>query len=96
MMPAMPAGIGMQPGQGPQVFGMEGQTWPMQGMDGNMSGAALDDNDNWSSSSRSGPTAPTTLNVEDWYVLPGSFSSFTDCHRFQFFGINGGFGDLGA
>jgi len=69
MMPAMPAGMGMQPGQGPQVFGMEGQTWPMQGMDGNMSGAALDDNDNWSSSSRSGPTAPTTLNVEDWCVF---------------------------
>lgn len=70
MMSGMPAGLGMQPGQGPQVFGMEGQTWPMQNMDGTMSGAALDaasqDNDNWSSSSRSGPTAPTTLNVEDW------------------------------
>ncbi|KAH1308461.1 hypothetical protein KXX47_007660, partial [Aspergillus fumigatus] len=35
--------------------------------------------DNWSSSSRSGPTAPTTLNVEDW---------------FQFFGINGSFGEM--
>ncbi|KAJ5144955.1 hypothetical protein N7448_002347 [Penicillium atrosanguineum] len=85
MMSGVPAGMGMQPGQGPQVFGMEGQTWPMQSMDGTMSGAALDaasqDNDNWSSSSRSGPTAPTTLNVEDW---------------FQFFGINGGFGDLAA
>ncbi|KAJ5681696.1 uncharacterized protein N7477_001636 [Penicillium maclennaniae] len=84
-MSGLPAGMGMQPGQGPQVFGMEGQTWPMQNMDGTMSGAALDaasqDNDNWSSSSRSGPTAPTTLNVEDW---------------FQFFGINGGFGDLAA
>jgi hypothetical protein len=73
LMSGMPPNMGMPPGQGPQVFGMEGQTWPMQSMDGTMSGAALDaasqDNDNWSSSSRSGPTAPTTLNVEDWYVL---------------------------
>ncbi|CAG8225779.1 unnamed protein product [Penicillium olsonii] len=86
MMTGIPGTMGMQP-QHPQMF-MEGQQqpWPpMQGLDGTMSGAAMDaasqDNDNWSSSSRSGPTAPTTLNVEDW---------------FQFFGINGGFGDLAA
>ncbi|CAG8005877.1 unnamed protein product [Penicillium salamii] len=86
MMPGMPGAMGMQP-HPPQMF-MEGQQqpWPpIQGLDGTMSGAAMDaasqDNDNWSSSSRSGPTAPTTLNVEDW---------------FQFFGINGGFGDLAA
>ncbi|KAJ5580850.1 hypothetical protein N7450_007151 [Penicillium hetheringtonii] len=84
MMSGVPGAMGMQASQGPQVFGMEGQTWPMQGLDGTLSGAALDaasQDDNWSSSSRSGPTAPTTLNVEDW---------------FQFFGINGGFGDLAA
>lgn len=71
MMSGVPGAMGMQASQGPQVFGMEGQTWPMQGLDGTLSGAALDaasQDDNWSSSSRSGPTAPTTLNVEDWYV----------------------------
>lgn len=72
-MHGLPAGMGMQGTQGPQgMFGMEGQTWPMQGLDGTMSGAALDaasQDDNWSSSSRSGPTAPTTLNVEDWCVV---------------------------
>lgn len=85
-MPGIPGAMGMQP-HPPQMY-MQGQQhpWPpMQGIDGTMSGAAMDaasqDNDNWSSSSRSGPTAPTTLNVEDW---------------FQFFGINGGFGDLAA
>lgn len=87
MMQGIPGAVGMQPtGPQPQMFGMEGQqTWPpMHGLDGTMSGAAMDNasqDDNWSSSSRSGPTAPTTLNVEDW---------------FQFFGINGGFGDLAA
>ncbi|KAJ5622176.1 hypothetical protein N7528_005408 [Penicillium herquei] len=81
MMSGVPGGMGMQPGA-QQMFGMEGQTWPMQGMEGTMGGPALDagsQDDTWSNSSRSGPTAPTTLNVEDW---------------FQFFGINGGFGDL--
>ncbi|KAF3386920.1 hypothetical protein F1880_001328 [Penicillium rolfsii] len=84
LMSGVPGAMGMGPGGPQQMFGMEGQSWPMQGMDGTMSGAALDaasQDDNWSSSSRSGPTAPTTLNVEDW---------------FQFFGINGGFGDLAA
>jgi hypothetical protein len=82
MMQGGPGGMGMPPGQ-QQMFGMEGQTWPMQGMDGTMSGAALDagsqDNDNWSNSSRSGPTAPTTLNVEDWYVPP-----FLSLHMFSY------------
>ncbi|CAI7649778.1 unnamed protein product [Penicillium bialowiezense] len=87
MMSGIPGAMGMPP-HPPQMFmeGQQQQQWPpMQGLDGTMSGAAMDatsqDNDNWSSSSRSGPTAPTTLNVEDW---------------FQFFGINGGFGDLAA
>ncbi|KAJ5090561.1 hypothetical protein N7532_009245 [Penicillium argentinense] len=85
MMHGIPGSMGMQAPHGSQAFGIDaGQSWPMQGLDGTMSGAALDaasQDDNWSSSSRSGPTAPTTLNVEDW---------------FQFFGINGGFGDLAA
>ncbi|KAI9044266.1 CeGAL family transcription factor [Aspergillus affinis] len=76
----MPPGIGLQGQQPPQMFGLENQhTWPMQGLDASISGAPIDaasQDDNWSSSSRSGPTAPTTLNVEDW---------------FQFFGINGTF-----
>lgn len=70
LLSSMPPGMGMQ-GQQPQMFGMENQqTWPM-GMDAPLSGAPLDNasqDDNWSNSSRSGPTAPTTLNVEDWYV----------------------------
>lgn len=77
MMAGLPGAMGMQPNPPQQMFGMDGQhqqAWPpMQGLDGTMSGAAMDaasqDNDNWSSSSRSGPTAPTTLNVEDWYVF---------------------------
>ncbi|KAJ5675418.1 hypothetical protein N7462_008315 [Penicillium macrosclerotiorum] len=86
MMSGVPGGMGMQtsPQANQQMFAMEGQPWPMQGLEGTLSGGALDaasQDDNWSSSSRSGPTAPTTLNVEDW---------------FQFFGINGGFGDLAA
>lgn len=55
-----------------RMHNMEGQeAWSIQGVDetGAMSGATLDavseDNDNWSTSLRSGPTAPTTLNVED-------------------------------
>jgi hypothetical protein len=75
-MSGLPGAMGMHPNPPQQMFGMEGQhqqAWPpMQGLDGTMSGAAMDaasqDNDTWSSSSRSGPTAPTTLNVEDWYV----------------------------
>lgn len=58
-----------------QMFGMDGlQTW--QGLDaalaGNIGDTASQD-DSWSNSSRgNGPTAPTTLNVEDWYI-PISF-----------------------
>ncbi|PLB50608.1 fungal-specific transcription factor domain protein [Aspergillus steynii IBT 23096] len=80
ILSSMPAGISLQGQQPPQMFGLENQqTWPMQGLDAPISGAPIDaasQDDNWSSSSRSGPTAPTTLNVEDW---------------FQFFGINGTF-----
>ncbi|EED18285.1 C6 transcription factor Ctf1A, putative [Talaromyces stipitatus ATCC 10500] len=67
-----------QPSQ--QMFGMEGmQNWA--GLDAALAGNpdSTSQDDNWSTSSRGNPTAPTTLNVEDW---------------FQFFGINGGFGDL--
>lgn len=42
-----------------------------QGIDAALAGTSLDtssQDDNWSNSSRGGPTAPTTLNVEDWYV----------------------------
>ncbi|RJE22996.1 Transcription factor [Aspergillus sclerotialis] len=81
LLSSVPPGMTMQ-GSQPQMFGMENQQpWPM-GLDPPLSGAPLDNasqDDNWSSSSRSGPTAPTTLNVEDW---------------FQFFGINGSFGEM--
>lgn len=73
----LPSGMGMQASQGSQQ--LFGPTWPVQGLDGTMSGAALDaasQDDNWSTSSRSGPTAPTTLNVEDWYVLTFLFPFF--------------------
>ncbi|KAL4803978.1 fungal-specific transcription factor domain-containing protein [Aspergillus unguis] len=80
VLSGLPA-IGLQ-GQQPQMYGMDPQaSWPMQGMDPTVT-APMDNasqDDNWSSSSRSGPTAPTTLNVEDW---------------FQFFGINGSFGEM--
>ncbi|PLN76950.1 fungal-specific transcription factor domain protein [Aspergillus taichungensis] len=84
LLSSMPPGISLQ-GQQPQpMFGMENQqAWPMHGLDAPLGGTATMDHtspdDNWSSSSRSGPTAPTTLNVEDW---------------FQFFGINGSFGEM--
>ncbi|EPS29553.1 hypothetical protein PDE_04503 [Penicillium oxalicum 114-2] len=84
MMSGMPGAMGMGPGGSQQMFSMDGQPWPMQNLDGTMNGRTMDatsQDDNWSTSSRSGPTAPTTLNVEDW---------------FQFFGINGGFADLAA
>ncbi|KAH8690877.1 cutinase transcription factor 1 alpha [Talaromyces proteolyticus] len=70
----------------PNIFGIEHthtQSW--HGLDAALAGNGIDaasQDDSWSNSSRgNGPTAPTTLNVEDW---------------FQFFGINGGFGDLVA
>lgn len=76
MLSAMPAGMGLQgsPTQPQPIFGLESQqqqhSWPMQGTDPPLSAAGMPDNgsqdDNWSNSSRSGPTAPTTLNVEDW------------------------------
>lgn len=77
MLSAMPAGINLQgsPPQPQPMFGLENQeqqphAWPMQGADPPLSAAGIPDNgsqdDNWSNSSRSGPTAPTTLNVEDW------------------------------
>ncbi|KAE8552982.1 hypothetical protein EYB25_004361 [Talaromyces marneffei] len=77
-------GIGNLPNAPPRppqaMFGMEGmQNWAGHDapLAGNMDSTSQDDN--WSNSSRGNPTAPTTLNVEDW---------------FQFFGINGSFGDL--
>ncbi|KAL4787599.1 fungal-specific transcription factor domain-containing protein [Aspergillus varians] len=81
LLSSMPPAIGLQGQHQPQqMYGMDPrQSWPMQGLDTTVSGSGMDhasQDDNWSSSSRSGPTAPTTLNVEDW---------------FQFFGINGSF-----
>lgn len=71
MMSGMPAGMGMQTGsqqqQQQQMFGM-GNQQPWMGLQP-MGGGPMDStsqDDNWSNSSRSGPTAPTTLNVEDW------------------------------
>ncbi|KAL3460495.1 fungal-specific transcription factor domain-containing protein [Aspergillus heterothallicus] len=85
ILSSMPAGIGLQGQQAQQLYGMDAQqAWSMQGLDATVAGAPMDhasQDDNWSSSSRSGPTAPTTLNVEDW---------------FQFFGINGSFGEMAA
>ncbi|KAL2832455.1 fungal-specific transcription factor domain-containing protein [Aspergillus cavernicola] len=82
LLSSLPA-INIQGGQTHPMYGMDTQNaWPMQGLDATVAGAAMDhasQDDNWSSSSRSGPTAPTTLNVEDW---------------FQFFGINGSFGEM--
>ncbi|GES60009.1 cutinase transcription factor 1 alpha [Aspergillus terreus] len=87
LLSSMPPGIPLQGQQPPQMFGMEHQgSWPMQGLEATLSAATVDpanQDDNWSSSSRSGPTAPTTLNVEDWYV-----------GMFQFFGINGSLGEM--
>ncbi|GIC94826.1 CeGAL family transcription factor [Aspergillus udagawae] len=83
LMSGLPPGMGLQGGQPQQMFGLENQHgWPMQGLEPPLNAAGMDNtsqDDNWSSSSRSGPTAPTTLNVEDW---------------FQFFGINGSFGEM--
>ncbi|KAL4918659.1 fungal-specific transcription factor domain-containing protein [Aspergillus aurantiobrunneus] len=86
LLSSMPSALGLQGQQQPQqMYGMHSQqAWPMQGLDPSVPSAAMDtasQDDNWSSSSRSGPTAPTTLNVEDW---------------FQFFGINGSFGEMAA
>ncbi|RDW67173.1 CeGAL family transcription factor [Aspergillus mulundensis] len=81
LLSSMPA-IGLQ-GQPQHMYGMDPQQpWQMPGLDPAVAGTGMDhasQDDNWSSSSRSGPTAPTTLNVEDW---------------FQFFGINGSFGEM--
>lgn len=61
---------GMQnPQQSQQVFGMDNQqSW--QNLDAALAGTAMEassQDDSWSNSSRGNPTAPTTLNVEDWY-----------------------------
>lgn len=69
-------GGGMQnPQQSQQVFGMDNQqSW--QNLDAALAGTAMEassQDDSWSNSSRgNGPTAPTTLNVEDWYELSHS------------------------
>jgi len=105
MLSSMPSAIGLQGQQQPQqIYGMDPQqTWPIQGIDATVASAAMDtasQDDNWSNSSRSGPTAPTTLNVEDWYVDLRLFDEPAFAHqllsRFQFFGINGSFGEMAA
>jgi hypothetical protein len=60
---------GIQRAPPSHMFGLEHtQSW--QGLDAALAGNSVDtasQEDNWSNSSRSnGPTAPTTLNVEDW------------------------------
>jgi hypothetical protein len=61
---------GIQTAPPPQsIFGMDiTHTW--QGLDAALAGTGIDgasQDDNWSNSSRGyGPSAPTTLNVEDW------------------------------
>ena len=56
--------------ENPHVFGLEGQPgWGVHDLDTTMGGAGPEggsQDDSWSSSSRGAPTAPTTLNVEDW------------------------------
>ncbi|KAF9892218.1 Transcriptional activator of fatty acid utilization [Aspergillus nanangensis] len=81
LLSSMPPGLGLPSHPPPHMFGIEHQgAWPMQGIDAPLSAVdPANQDDNWSSSSRSGPTAPTTLNVEDW---------------FQFFGINGSLGEM--
>lgn len=59
-VPTMGAAAGVQGMQ-------QQQTWPMQAMGTGVETANPDDN--WSNSSRGAPPVPTTLNVEDWYVL---------------------------
>lgn len=69
LLSGAPSGMGMQGSQPQHMFGMENQQPWQMGLDPTLSNAPLDNasqDDNWSSSSRSGPTAPTTLNVEDW------------------------------
>lgn len=73
LLSGMPAGMGGAQSQ-QQMFANQNQhSWPMQGLDASLAGTGLDassQDDNWSSSSRGqGPTAPTTLNVEDWYYF---------------------------
>jgi hypothetical protein len=74
------------PHQSQHMFGMENQqSW--HGLDAALGGNAMDgssQDDSWSTSSRGhGPTAPTTLNVEDWYGIfqirtVGRHGNFTD------------------
>lgn len=69
VLSGMPHGMPMQGSQPQQMFGMEHQQPWQMGLDPPLNTAPLDNasqDDNWSNSSRSGPTAPTTLNVEDW------------------------------
>ncbi|KAI9372740.1 fungal-specific transcription factor domain-containing protein [Aspergillus egyptiacus] len=102
LLSSMPA-ISLQGQQPQQMYGLDQQPWPMQGLDPPVTGAGVDhasQDDNWSSSSRSGPIAPTTLNVEDWYVDLRLLEEPALAHqllsRFQFFGINGSFGEMAA
>jgi hypothetical protein len=98
-LPQRSGQMGMAPGLSPPTAGTApgvlgagspGLNWPTSAFDQmDMAGSSPDDT--WSNSSKGQPV-PTTLNVEDWYVLVYS------CHvlcaglmipRFQFFGING-------
>lgn len=75
-----------------------------QGWSSQFPGDGQSSDDTWSNSSRgNGPIIPTTLNVEDWYVIFSSGSqkfivavlTLATC-RFQFFGMNGDVGGANA
>lgn len=73
LLSGAPTGMGGVQSQHQMFANQNPHSWPMQGLDAFLAGTGLDassQDDNWSSSSRGqGPTAPTTLNVEDWYYF---------------------------
>jgi hypothetical protein len=88
LVSGIPGGMSL-PDQQQPVFGIQNQQqWPMQGLDPSLAGAGLDpssQDDSWSSSSRGhGPSVPTALNVEDWYVLFNAVSVREHYTDFQF------------
>ncbi|KAL1856801.1 Transcriptional activator of fatty acid utilization [Paecilomyces lecythidis] len=79
LVSGIPGGMGMQDQQQQSVFGLQNQQqWPVQSLDPSLGGAGMDhssQDDAWSSSSRGqGPSVPTALNVEDWYVFDRSYA----------------------
>ena len=77
-------------GEQSHMFGLESQSgWPVQNIDPQSGGPqpeGASQDDSWSSSSHGAPpTAPTTLNVEDWYVSSLSLSLSLSFFFFFFF-----------